>query len=83
MKSAFECFQAAAKCEEHARTCRHQANVKAYHDAVQSWRTLGVLAKRLESGEIKVASRAPNAAAREYAGKRTALRVSPQPVSGF
>lgn len=65
MKSAFDCFQAAAKCDEHARNCKDVADRRAYQDAAQSWRILGALAKRFESGDIKVAPRAPSTPARD------------------
>jgi len=41
MKSAFECFQHAAKCEEQAKQATSKAGRSMLIEAAKHWRTLG------------------------------------------
>ena len=49
MKSAFECFQHAAKCEEQARQATSDAGRTALLETAKHWRTLGEQAKASEA----------------------------------
>jgi hypothetical protein len=49
MKSAFECFQHAAKCEEQARQATNDAGRTALLETAKHWRTLGEQAKASEA----------------------------------
>ena len=49
MKSAFECFQHAAKCEEQARQATSDAGRTALLETARQWRALGEGAKASEA----------------------------------
>ena len=51
MKSAFECFQHAAKCEEQAKQATSEAGRVALLETAKHWRTLGEQAKVKEANE--------------------------------
>jgi len=51
MKSAFECFQHAAKCEEQARQATSDAARTALLETARQWRALGEQAKASEAKE--------------------------------
>ena len=48
MKSAFECFQHAAKCEEQAKQATSGAGRAALLETAKHWRALGEQAKAKE-----------------------------------
>jgi hypothetical protein len=51
MKSAFECFQHAAKCEEQAKQATSEARRAALRETARHWRALGEQAKAKEANE--------------------------------
>lgn len=53
MKSALDCFQSAARCEERASAVVDFTDRAIYLGLAQHWRTLGAVAQRIEKGEIK------------------------------
>jgi hypothetical protein len=57
MKSAFECFQHAARCEEMAASAFDDANRTALLATAAHWRALGKAAKTGEQRNIQVAAK--------------------------
>jgi len=51
MKSAFECFQHAAKCEEQAQQATSDTGRAALLETARHWRSLGEQAKAKEADE--------------------------------
>jgi hypothetical protein len=51
MKSAFECFQLAARCEQQAALAADDGKKKTYLSMAENWGTLAKLAQRLDRGE--------------------------------
>lgn len=49
MKSAFECFQYAARCEQAAKDAQHEADRAILLETARHWRTLGENAKYAEA----------------------------------
>ena len=81
MKSAFECFQHAAKCEEQARQATSDAARRALLETARQWRTLGEQAKASEAKEPRrpLAAGGANSAVRPEverlrAGRHSKLR---------
>ncbi len=52
MKSAYECAQHAARCEDLARASTDETNYRLLLVTASQWRKLGEKAVRAESGEI-------------------------------
>ena len=48
MKSAFECFQRAAQCEELAKDAKDETSRSLMLNAAKQWRALGEQAKAIE-----------------------------------
>ena len=57
MKSAFECFQHAAKCEELAASAFDDANRTALLATAAHWRALGKAAKTGEQRKIQAGAK--------------------------
>jgi hypothetical protein len=57
MKSAFDCFQHAAKCEEMAAAAIDDANRTLLLATAAHWRALGKAAKAQEQHEIQLATK--------------------------
>lgn len=53
MKSAFECFQNAAKCETLARVAKNEISRVALMDAARHWRAVSQQAKEMEAVAAK------------------------------
>lgn len=53
MKSAYECFLHATKCEQMAKETLNQSSRKMLRTTAQYWRTLGNEAKAKEPSEAK------------------------------
>ena len=51
MKSAFECFQRAAQCEELAKDAKDETSRSAMLATAKYWRDLGARAKAIEEME--------------------------------
>jgi hypothetical protein len=54
MKSAFDCFQRAAKCEEMAAVAIDDANRTLLLNTAAQWRALGKAAKAREQRDIQL-----------------------------
>ncbi len=52
MKSAFECFQHASRCEDMALASCDDANRRVLLHTARQWRKLGLNAKRAGEGEL-------------------------------
>jgi hypothetical protein len=61
MKSAFECFLHAAKCEEQARQARSDLGRTMLLETAKQWRALGAQAKAKEPNELPRRLAAPRA----------------------
>jgi hypothetical protein len=77
MKSAFECFQHAAKCEEQAQQATSDAGRASLLETAKHWRALGAQAKAKDGNKPRgpLAAEAANSPVRPQAERLRARRA--------